>query len=230
MSETVAPVPVITVDGPSASGKGTISQIVAARFGWHFLDSGALYRLVGLAAKNAGVATDDEHALVAMIAAMGIEFELAGQPGQSASIRLDGRVVDDQLRTEEIAAAASRVAALAGVREALLGRQRGFRRRPGLVADGRDMGTVVFPDANLKVFLLAGTEERARRRYKQLKEKGMDVNLSAIFRELEERDRRDRERQQAPLRPADDAVVIDTTGMTIDHVVATVLDHWGDGR
>ncbi len=223
-------VPVITIDGPSASGKGTISQIVADRFAWHFLDSGSLYRLCGLAAYKQGVDLDDEAALVSMIATLNIEFALPEALGQATKICLDGQFVEQQLRNERMATAASRVAALAGVRQALLTLQRNFRQLPGLVADGRDMGTTVFPDATLKIFLLASSEERARRRYKQLKEKGMDVNLSAILNELEARDRRDRERVAAPLRAAEDAEIIDTTAMGIDSVVEKVLACWESGR
>ncbi len=218
--------PVITIDGPSASGKGTISQLLARRLGWHFLDSGMLYRLVGIVATEEGVPLDDGDALAGMIGRLPIRFESAEVPGGPPRVFVGDRSVGDSLRGEDAGRAASRVAVLPAVRESLLERQRAFRSPPGLVADGRDMGTVVFPDAPLKIFLEASVEERARRRYKQLREKGMDVTLSSISDELAARDRRDRGRGVAPLRPAADAVVLDTTTMTIDEVVAAVFDRW----
>jgi len=210
--------PVLTIDGPGGSGKGTISTRVAAVLGWHFLDSGALYRLLGLAARKAGVSTGDESGLRALAEVMDIHFDLEG-----GGIWLDGQEVSDRLRDEVAGAAASEVAACPAVREALLERQYQFRQWPGLVADGRDMGTVVFPDAQVKVFLTASAEERAKRRYKQLIDKGIDVNLSALFLDIQARDERDSSRSISPLKPADDAVTVDTTALTIDQVVAQVL-------
>lgn len=208
-------VPVITVDGPSGSGKGTVSALLAARLGWHLLDSGALYRLVGLAARRAGVALDDEPALAGVATAMRVEFA-------TGEIRLDDVEVSRELRTEETGAAASKVAVLPRVREALLERQRGFAVPPGLVADGRDMGTVVFPGARLKLFLTATPEQRAMRRHKQLKEKGIDVSLPGLSSDIAQRDRRDENRAVAPLRPAEDARVVDSTSLTPEEVIDLV--------
>ncbi len=216
-------VPVLTVDGPSGSGKGTVSRLVAARLGWHFLDSGALYRVLGLAARERGVALDDEPSLARIALALDLQFT-GGADGEEPQVWLDGREVSLALRTEGAGADASRVAALPRVRDALLERQRAFRVPPGLVADGRDMGTVVFPDARAKVFLEASPEERATRRYNQLKRKGLHASLPELLREVAERDARDRSRSVSPLRAADDAVVVDTTSMSIDVVVARVLD------
>jgi cytidylate kinase len=214
-------VPVLAIDGPSGSGKGTISRLVAARLGWHLLDSGVLYRLVGLAAKSHAIDLKQEDALVTLAGHLDAQF--AGAADQDTRVLLEGDDVTDAIRSEASGAAASRVAALPRVREALLARQRAFREAPGLVADGRDMGTVVFPDADLKVYLTASAEERARRRYKQLKQKGLDVSLSALSREIAERDRRDASRPVAPLKPAADAITVDTTGVDIDAVVQRVL-------
>jgi len=216
-------VPILAIDGPSGSGKGTICRLVAQRLGWHLLDSGALYRLVGLAARNHSISLGDEASLVPLAAHLDVQFQ-AGDGGGETAVVLEGEDVTDQIRTETAGDAASRVAALPGVREALLARQRGFREPPGLVADGRDMGTVVFPHAPVKIFLTASAEERARRRYKQLKEKGFDVSLSLLSEEIAERDRRDAARTVAPLKPADDAFVVDTTGVNIDAVVDQVLE------
>lgn len=213
-------VPVIAIDGPSGSGKGTIARQVATQLGFHLLDSGALYRLVALAGRGAGVA--DETGLAAIAARIGIDF------GDDASgrerILLDGRDVTAEVRLETTGAMASRVAALPAVRAALLARQHGFRRLPGLVADGRDMGTVVFADAPLKVFLTASPEERAKRRHNQLIDKGNADSLAALSRDIAERDARDSTRAVAPLRPAPDAVVIDTTGISVADIVGQVLD------
>ncbi len=214
-------VPVITIDGPSGSGKGTIGRCLAEHLGWHFLDSGALYRVLGLAASRRGVALDDEDTLAELAAALDVRF-VHGEDGE-VRVRLDGEDVNREIRTEESAARASRVASLPAVRQALLARQRAFRQPPGLVADGRDMGTVVFPDAPLKLFLTASVEERARRRYRQLKEKGVDAMLPRILADVRARDARDSERRVAPLLPAEDAVIIDTSGLAVAEVERRVL-------
>ena len=213
------PPPVIAVDGPAASGKGTIAAGVARALGYRMLDSGALYRLVALKAQRERLAPDDEAGTAAVAAALDVEFE-------GDVIRLDGRDVAGAIRDEAISALASRVSALPAVRTALFERQRAFRRPPGLVADGRDMGTVVFPDAPLKLFVTATPEERARRRHKQLIEKGISVNLDSLLREIRERDERDANRAVAPLTPAADAVLLDTTQLTIDAAIAFVLQRW----
>jgi CMP/dCMP kinase len=214
-------VPVLTIDGPSGSGKGTISRHVAQRLGWHYLDSGALYRGVGLAASWADIDLSDASALVrcAFDTEIGFREIEAAEP----RVIVNGLDATDELRTETAGAAASAIAAIPEVRAALKERQRAFRRPPGLVADGRDMGTVIFPDAAYKVFLTASAEERAERRYKQLKEKGVSVTLDGLLREILARDARDASRAVAPLRPAEDAVRIDTTGQGIDQVVERVL-------
>jgi cytidylate kinase len=226
--------PVVTIDGPSGSGKGTISRAVARHAGWHLLDSGALYRLVALAGAAARAPRDDAARHAALAGAMRVEFGWG--PGGEERVQLDGRDVSHDIRSETAGAGASRVAAWPEVRAALLEHQRAFAQPPGLVADGRDMGTVVFPRADLKVFLTATPEERALRRYKQLKDKGSDVSLPALSREIAERDLRDQTRQVAPLRPAADAVQIDSTGLDIEAVVARVLELgvarrlWSPGR
>ncbi|WP_271273380.1 (d)CMP kinase [Aliamphritea hakodatensis] len=214
--------PVITVDGPSGSGKGTICSLLARELGWSLLDSGALYRLVALAARHHGVALDDEAALVVLAAHLDVQF-LTGQTGD-VQIILEGEEVTDTIRTEECGADASRVAALGPVRDALLERQRAFVAEPGLIADGRDMGTVVFPDAMLKVYLTASAEERAKRRYNQLINKGLGASLQAITEDIRARDARDMGRSVAPLKPAEDAIKLDTTTMSIDEVLAEVLE------
>ncbi|MBT8090619.1 MAG: (d)CMP kinase [Gammaproteobacteria bacterium] len=216
------PVPVIAIDGPSGSGKGTIARRVAKSLGWHLLDSGALYRLVALSAGKAGVALDDVDGLARIAGALDVQFD--SNANGSERIRLDGEDVTDEVRTEETGAGASRVAAIPAVRDELLARQRAFRQAPGLVADGRDMGTHVFSDAPLKIYLTASAEERARRRHKQLKDKGMDVSLAALSRDIEYRDQRDSERSVAPLRPAKDARILDSSGRSIEAVTQTVLD------
>ena len=220
-----ADVPVIAIDGPVGSGKGTIARSVATALGWHLLDSGALYRLVALAAARHGVALDDVDGLAELAAGLDAGFGSDADGGEV--IWLEGDEVTGDIRTEECGAGASTVAVLQPVRDALFQRQRDFRRAPGLVADGRDMGTHVFTDATLKVFLTASAEERAKRRHKQLKDKGIDVSLAALSRDIEERDRRDSERSVAPLRPAEDARVLDSSGLSIEEVVATVLD-WAE--
>jgi CMP/dCMP kinase len=214
--------PFLTVDGPSGSGKGTVSRALARHSGWHLLDSGALYRLVALAGAAAGVRPDDVARHAELARAMQVEF--GSRADGEERVLLDGRDVSGELRSETAGQGASRVAAWPEVRTALLARQRAFVRPPGLVADGRDMGTVVFPQADLKIFLTATPEERALRRYKQLKDKGSDVSLPALSREIAERDLRDQTRQVAPLRPASDACVIDSTGVTVETVVARVLE------
>lgn len=212
---------VITIDGPVSSGKGTIARRVAQRLGWHLLDSGALYRLLGLHARDLGVSLDDEQALVPLARELPCRF--IEQDGDLL-IELAGKDVTDYLRTEEVGELASRVAVHQPVRDALLGRQQAFAVEPGLVADGRDMGTVVFTRAPLKIYLTASAEERARRRYNQLKEKGFGANLAALVEDIRNRDARDMNRDVAPLKPADDALVIDSTDMTIDDVLHRILD------
>jgi cytidylate kinase len=212
-------VPVIAIDGPSASGKGTVAAKVAAALGFHYLDSGALYRLATLAALRAGTNLDDEAALAAVAHGMDVRFEAGG-------IRLDGAEVTEALRTEEVSAATSRVAARPAVRQALLARQRAFRRAPGLVADGRDMGSNVFPDAALKVFLTADVATRAERRYKQLKEKGMYAKMQDVVEELGRRDARDASRPVAPLRHYPDAFFLDTSALSVEEAVGQVLGWW----
>jgi cytidylate kinase len=214
-------VPVIAIDGPSGSGKGTVARLVAKRLGWHLLDSGALYRLVAMAGASRGLTADDEPGHAGVAAGLDARFESDAQGHER--VLLDGRDVTRDLRTEEAGAAASRVAAMPAVRTALLARQRGFAAAPGLVADGRDMGTVVFTGAPVKVYLTASAEERALRRHKQLKEKGLPANLADLSQEILQRDRRDSTRPVAPLRPAPDAVVIDSTGIPVEEVVDRVL-------
>ncbi len=212
--------PVLALDGPSGSGKGTISQLLAQRLGWHYLDSGALYRLVALAALRHGVALDDAAALSALARTLDARFPT--DPAQPPMIYLEGAEVSEALRSEQCGNTASRVAALPEVRAALLERQRAFRKAPGLVADGRDMGTVIFPDAMLKIFLTASPAERAQRRYKQLKDKGLDVKMDSLVKDIAERDARDSARATAPLKPAQDALVLDTTRMSIEAVVERI--------
>ena len=209
-------IPVITIDGPGGSGKGTIAMRLAEELGWHFLDSGALYRLVAVAAMDRGIDAEDGDALSEVARGLDVEF---GLTGEGMVILLDGNYITGRLRSEAVSAMASRVAAIPAVRDALVQRQRAFRKAPGLVADGRDMGTVIFPDAKLKIFLTASAEARAKRRYKQLKEKGESVNLPRLFRDIKKRDERDSSRAVSPLRPADDAHVIDSTEMTVIEVL-----------
>lgn len=214
-------IPVLTIDGPSGSGKGTISRAVAERLGWHYLDSGALYRAVGLAAAWESIDLSDPEAVAHCAARTDIRFETqgAGEP----HVIVNGKDATRQLRTETAGAAASAIAAHPPVRAALVDLQHRFRRSPGLVADGRDMGTVIFPDAPYKVFLTASAEERAQRRYKQLKEKGVSVNLAGLLHEIAARDERDAGRAVAPLKPAQDAVIVDSTGTPITEVIERVL-------
>ena len=216
-------VPVIAIDGPTASGKGTVAQRVADALGWHYLDSGALYRLAALAARRAGVALDDEPALARLAANLPIEFS-------RGRILLAGDEVTDAIRAEAVGEAASRIAVLGALRAALLDLQRDFRQAPGLVADGRDMASVVFPDASLKVFLTASAEARAERRYKQLIEKGFSANLDGLLRDLRARDARDAGRTHAPLVAAEGAVVLDSTPLTVLQTVQAVLDRWSATR
>lgn len=216
-------IPVITIDGPGGSGKGTVSLRLAAQLGWHLLDSGALYRLVAVAALQQQLSSEDEAALGRVAVGLDVEFTVTEQ---EVKVMLEGLDVSQRLRSEEVSVLASRLAALPAVRAALLERQRAFRQLPGLVADGRDMGTVVFPEATLKIYLTASVEERAQRRYKQLKEKGESVNLSRLFQEIEERDRRDQNRPVAPLRPALDSHIIDSSELSVDEVLGKILFLW----
>ncbi|TVP59813.1 MAG: (d)CMP kinase [Halomonadaceae bacterium] len=214
--------PVVTIDGPSGAGKGTVTQLLARRLGWHLLDSGALYRLTALAALRGGVELADEAALASL--ALGLDAAFMPSPGnEPARVLLSGDDVTNEIRTETCGDAASQVAALPAVRAALLQRQRDFAQAPGLVADGRDMGTVVFPDAGAKIFLTASAEERAQRRYRQLLDLGQSVKLSALVADIEARDERDRTRAASPLKPADDAQVIDTTGLSVEEVLTQVV-------
>ena len=214
-------VPVITIDGPSGAGKGTAARLIALELGFHLLDSGAIYRILGLAATDAGIELDDIEALVALSNSLDLRFPYNAQ---GTEIMLNGVSVGDQLRTQAVADAASQVAVHPPVRDALMGLQRRQARDPGLVGDGRDLGTIVFPDANLKIFLDASVEVRAERRYLELIQSGQTVERSAILRDLETRDVRDRTRKVAPLVPADDAYVIDSSDKTAVQVVAGVRD------
>ncbi|WP_386065694.1 (d)CMP kinase [Tahibacter sp. UC22_41] len=222
MSRSDKPIPVLTIDGPSGSGKGTIARIIAERLGWHLLDSGALYRAVGYAASMAGLDLSDADAMTRCAETTKITFR-DPKDGRETRVYVNSHDATDELRTETVGAVASAIAAIPDVRTALVDKQLSFRRQPGLVADGRDMGTVIFPDAGVKVFLTASAEERAKRRYKQLKDKGLAVTLASLLREIEARDARDAARPVAPLKPAVDAVLIDSTGMPVDAVVDKVL-------
>jgi len=215
-------VPVIAIDGPSGSGKGTVCRAVANRLGWHLLDSGALYRLVALAGAARRLDPGDEPGHAALADALDARFEVDASGAER--VLLDGREVTRELRAESTGNMASVVAAMPAVRVALFERQRAFAQPPGLVADGRDMGTVIFPSAGLKVFLTASADERARRRHKQLKEKGLAANLAGLSQEILERDQRDAARTTAPLKPATDAVLIDSTGVPVEAVVQRILD------
>lgn len=213
--------PILTIDGPVSSGKGTVARLVAIRLGWHLLDSGALYRVLGYYAQNQGVALDDEPALIALAEDLPVRF--VEQEGNTA-VMLAGEDVSNIIRQESVGELASQVAVLQPVRDALFARQRAFALAPGLVADGRDMGTVVFQDAPLKIYLNASAEERARRRYAQLKEKGFDATLATLIEDIQTRDDRDMNRDVAPLKPADDAVEIDSTSLSVEQVVDAILD------
>jgi|TARA_B100000768_G_scaffold161155_1_gene161086 cytidylate kinase len=208
--------PIVTIDGPGGSGKGTLSSLVATKLGWHLLDSGALYRIVAVSAQAQVIDLNDESPLVAMISDLQIAFT-------GDKVDVNGNNLSDIIRTEETGAAASKVAALPGVRDAILSLQKSFQCAPGLVADGRDMGTVVFPHSKAKIFLDASAEARADRRYKQLKNKGLSVNLRDLLEQIQERDARDRGRAVAPLKPAADALIIDSTQMTIEEVLETIM-------
>ncbi len=214
--------PVVTIDGASGTGKGVVGQLIAKQLDWHLLDSGVLYRVLALKAIKHNVPLDDEPVLEMMAGHLDVQF-ITPEHSTDTKIILENQTVTDEIRTEAIGNAASKVGALPLVRLALLERQRNFRQLPGLVTDGRDMGTVVFPDADVKIFLTASPEERANRRYKQLKGKGIDVNLDSLIGELRERDKRDRERPIAPLKPAEDAVCIDTDHLTIEQVVDRIM-------
>jgi len=215
-------VPVITIDGPSGSGKGTISRYLAEELGWHHLDSGALYRLLAYAALQESVALDDAAALAGLVVRLQQRYRLPTR--RNPGILLDGEDVGEALRSEACGNAASRVAALPEVRQALLQWQRHYRQSPGLVADGRDMGTVIFPDADLKLYLVARPEVRALRRYNQLKEKGIEMDLAELVAAVEARDRRDSARQASPLKPAEDALVVDNSDLDESETLRLVLD------
>ena len=216
---------VITIDGPGGAGKGTICRLLAQRLGWQLLDSGAIYRVLALAAMHHQIACDDEDALQPLAAHLDVQFSSDEQG--NIRITLEGENVSHTIRTQEVAEVASKVASLPRVREALLRRQRAFAEMPGLVADGRDMGTVVFPQADVKIFLTATAEERARRRFLELKEKGFDVNIGDLLSEIQARDERDMNRATAPLKPAADAYMLDSTSKTIEQVLEEVLNYVG---
>ncbi|MEW6991756.1 (d)CMP kinase [Colwelliaceae bacterium 6441] len=216
-------VPVITIDGPSGAGKGTAARLVAEQLGWHLLDSGAIYRVLAVATQYHHLTIDDEEALIPIAAHLDVQFEISKE-GESKVI-LEGEDVTNSIRTEEIGAIASKVAAFPRVREALLRRQRAFKVSPGLVADGRDMGTVVFKDAPVKVFLTASAEERAERRFNQLKAKGFDVKIGRLLDDIRQRDERDENRKVAPLVPAEGALIVDSTELSIDEVVSKILSY-----
>lgn len=213
-------IPVITIDGPSGAGKGTVARMVADQLGWHLLDSGAIYRVLAVAIEHHNVGIEDEEPLIPMAAHLDVQFSIAG--GESKVI-LEGEDVTETIRNENIGILASKVAAFPRVREALLRRQRAFRVSPGLVADGRDMGSVVFSDSAIKVFLTASAEERSQRRYKQLKDKGFDVNIDVLLDDIRQRDERDQNREVAPLVPAEGALTLDSTNLSVIEVVEKIF-------
>jgi cytidylate kinase len=215
---------VITIDGPSGSGKGTVSRLLAQQLGWSILDSGAIYRVLALAAMHHAIDPTDEEALIPLAAHLDVQF-VVEDPNENARIILEGEDVSNAIRNEEVGGIASEVAALPRVREALLRRQRAFKQAPGLVADGRDMGTVVFPSAEVKIFLTASAEERAQRRYRELKERGEDVTIAPLLEAIKARDDRDMNRSTAPLKPAEDALVLDSTVLDINEVLDRVLEY-----
>lgn len=215
-------IPVLTIDGPSGSGKGTLAQILARELGWHYLDSGAIYRVLAQAALKHQIDLADEAALAQLAEKLDLQFEFAGE---ELRVLLEGEDVSLLIRSEQAGNAASKVASIPAVRAALLQRQRDFQHAPGLVTDGRDMGTVVFPQARYKVYLTASAEERAQRRYKQLKEKGIESKLSDLIAEISERDQRDSQRSVAPLKPAEDAFIVDSTAVDISAVVTKVREY-----
>jgi len=211
--------PVITIDGPSGAGKGTVSTLLAKKLGWHFLDSGAIYRVLAVASIHHQIPADDESGLLPLASGLDVNFETTDK---GVRVVLEGEDVSDTIRTEEVGATASKIASLPSIREALLRRQRGFKQAPGLVADGRDMGTVVFPEAHVKIFLTASAEERADRRFKQLKDKGHDVSILRLLDDIKARDERDANRTIAPLVPAKDALVLDSTELNIEQVLEKI--------
>ncbi|WP_371378938.1 (d)CMP kinase [Thalassotalea aquiviva] len=214
-------IPLITIDGPSGAGKGTVSRIVAEQLGWNFLDSGAIYRVLAVATQHHGINVDEEDAIIPLASHLDVEFKIVD--ADEPRVILEGEDVTDNIRTQEVGELASKVAAFPRVREALLRRQRAFKEAPGLLADGRDMGTVVFPDAPVKIFLTASAEERAQRRMKQLQQKGIDVNIGRLLDEIRQRDERDQNRTVAPLVPAEGALIIDSTELSIEQVVEKIL-------
>ena len=214
------PTPIITIDGPSGTGKGTVSERLARALGFHYLDSGAIYRVLAYKAVQQGVELNDEDGLIDLAKHLAVKFSM---DTPEKTILLEGKDITDAIRTETISQLTSKISSIGGVRAALLARQQAFAMRPGLVTDGRDMGTVVFPDANLKIYMTASAKERASRRYQQLKSKGIDANLAEILSELQLRDERDSQRQVAPLKPATDAIVIDTTELGIEEVFDLIM-------
>lgn len=220
--KTLNNIPVITIDGPSGSGKGTISKLLAQKLGWHLLDSGALYRVLALAAVKQGIDLGDVSALHEL--ALNLPVEFVGLENSKSKILLDGEEITAAIRTEACSKSASKVAVIPKVRAALLERQRQFQQLPGLVADGRDMGTVVFPDAKCKIFLTASCEERAQRRCKQLQEQGISVSLRAVLQDLMARDARDKDRKVSPLKPAKDAITVDTTDLDVEEVLQKIVE------
>jgi cytidylate kinase len=213
--------PVITVDGPSGAGKGTISTLLATRLKWHFLDSGAIYRVLAIAARHHQIEADDEDGLMPLASSLDVNFETTNG---HVKVVLEGEDVTHSIRTEEVGSIASQIAAIPRVREGLLRRQRAFKQEPGLVADGRDMGTVVFPNAEAKIFLTASAEERARRRFNQLKESGHDVSITRLLADIQARDERDANRKVAPLVPAEDAFVLDSTHLNVEQVLEKITE------